>query len=66
MKTSVLRNILHFSPLKVNRRFGASCLLHPQKQTNLKPHVPPKRRLTFNGLHSVVVQKIRVEFIIVT
>jgi hypothetical protein len=57
------------SPLKVNRRFGETCRLHPallgyMRQARFlicyfrpwisRRHVPPKCRLTFNGLHGVI------------
>jgi hypothetical protein len=58
------------SLLKVNRRFGGTCHLHlqgrrisqarNQRESSCLPRVPPKRRLTFNGLHSVISQKIKL------
>jgi hypothetical protein len=35
------------SPLEDNKRFGGTCRLH----------VPPKRRLNFNGLHGVISER---------
>jgi hypothetical protein len=47
MKSSVFWDITPCSPLKISRCFGGSYRLHP-----------PKRQLTFNGLHGVISQKI--------
>jgi hypothetical protein len=46
MKSSVFWDITPCRPLKVNRSFGGC-----------KRHFPPKRRLTFNGLHGVISLK---------
>jgi hypothetical protein len=61
--------------LKVNRRFGGKCCLQLQgrgmsqarnhRESRWQPwrwrqHVPPKRRLTINGLHGVISQKIEL------
>lgn len=60
------------SPLKVNQRFGLICRFHLQvRSTSISQarnqrasrwqvdrHVPPKRRLAFNGLHGSISQKI--------
>jgi hypothetical protein len=78
MKSSVFWDITPCSPLKVNRRFGETChvfssayhllsgwflawlMFQPRRW---RQHVPPKRRLTFSGLHGAKSQKI--EFFIV-
>jgi hypothetical protein len=49
LKNSVFLDITPCSLLKVRRRFGGTCCLHP-----------PKRRLTLIGLHGVVSQKIEL------
>jgi hypothetical protein len=57
------------SPLNVNQRFGGIYRLHIQGRTITRErnqresewqlwYVPPKRRLTFNGLHVVISKKI--------
>jgi hypothetical protein len=71
INSSIFWHITACSPLKVNRRFGGKYLLHLQgrwmsqakKQSESKwqaepRHVPPKRRLTFNGLQSITSQKV--------
>jgi hypothetical protein len=72
LKSTIVRDIMPCSPLKANLRFGGTYRLHlhgllPRSRWYfgrliLRPwrwrwYVPPKRRLTFNGLHSVVSQK---------
>jgi hypothetical protein len=70
---SISYDITLCSPLKVNRRFGATrrlhlCLLPPSRHFISWlfllywrwEHVPPKRRLSFNGLHGVISQKIEI------
>jgi hypothetical protein len=67
-KRAVLWDITPCTPLKVNRRFGGTYCLHLQGRrisrarnqcksrwkARWRWHVPPKRRLTFNGLHSYI------------
>jgi hypothetical protein len=62
--SSVIWNTTPYSQLKLNRHFcllPASCwflawlILGPRRW---RRHVPPKRRLTFNGLQGVISQKI--------
>jgi hypothetical protein len=69
MKSSIFWDITSCSPLKVNQHFGGKCRLHIQVLKRkflawliLRPwiwrwHLPPKRRLTFNGLYCVTPQK---------
>jgi hypothetical protein len=68
MKSSVSWVITPCSQLKVNRHLGPTCRLHLQGQRisqvrnrreswRWRRHVPPKRRLIFNGLHGVIFQK---------
>jgi hypothetical protein len=66
MKTAVFWDITPCSPLKVNRRFGGTYLLHLQgprisraryQRESRKRCVPPKRRLNFSGLYGVIFQK---------
>jgi hypothetical protein len=59
MKNSIFWDITPCSPLKVNfhllsRLFLARIILWPW---GWERHVPPKRRLTFNGLHGVISEK---------
>jgi hypothetical protein len=63
-KSSVFRDITPCSPLRANRRFGGKCGLPPASTlvSIIRPwrwrlHVPPKRRLTFKGLHPVISEK---------
>jgi hypothetical protein len=71
-KTTIFWDIAPFSPLKVNRRFRGTYRLNFYSliplsrwyfgRLILRPwrwrrHVPPKRRLTFNGLHGAVSLK---------
>jgi hypothetical protein len=73
MNSTIFCDITLCSPLKVNRRFGGTYYLHLQvekwaeQDTRVKAggkkrikrrYVPRKRRLTFNGLHGVLSQKI--------
>jgi hypothetical protein len=72
MKSTVFWYITPCSPLKVNRNFGGTYHHHLQgrrisgaisqheSRWLSRTYVPPKRRLTFNGLHSVIVQKIEL------
>jgi hypothetical protein len=72
MKSSTFRTITLCSPLKVNRYFGGTCSLHLQGQRISQARnqreirwqdggdVSPTRRLTFNGLHCVMSQKIEL------
>jgi hypothetical protein len=48
VKSFVFRNTILWSPLKVNR-----LLLWLWRW---RRHVPPKRRLTFNGLHGIIAE----------
>jgi hypothetical protein len=69
MKSTILWHITPCSPLSVNRFFGRIYRLHVQgrknklskkpvwKQERWKRYIPPKRRLTLNGLHGVISQK---------
>jgi hypothetical protein len=67
LKSSIFWNITTCSLLKFSRRFEGTCRLHLQNQLIwliLRPQrwrrqVPPKRSLTFNGLYSLVSQKIK-------
>jgi hypothetical protein len=67
--TTVFWDITRCSPFKVSRRFGGTYRLHLLAFTLvfcsliLRPwrwrrYIPPKRRLTFNGLHCIISQKI--------
>jgi hypothetical protein len=67
MRSSVFWDIMPCSPLKVKRRSARKCRLHlegqriSQARRELKPedgYVPLKRRLTFNGIHGFIYQKI--------
>jgi hypothetical protein len=72
MKSTIFWDITPCSPLKVNRRFGgtsSACYLFSVRYLArlLRPsrwrrYVPPKRRLTLNGLHGVISHK-TVQFI---
>jgi hypothetical protein len=58
--------LLGQSPLQVNRRFRRTCRLHLELARLIlwsrwwMRHVPPKRRLTSNGPHGVIAQKIEL------
>jgi hypothetical protein len=68
---AVLRNVTPCSPFEVNGRFGDTYRLHLQGRISrarylresrwqaegFRRHVSPKRRLTLNGLHGVISQK---------
>jgi hypothetical protein len=68
MKSSIFWDITPRSPFNVNRRFGGTCLHLPGpslSQVRNQPeagsnhslrYVPPKRRLTSNGLHGIISQ----------
>jgi hypothetical protein len=72
IKSYIFWDITPCSPLKVNRRFGGTCRLQQSflpsslwflawfilQSWRWRRHVPPKRLLTFNGLHAVVSQQI--------
>jgi hypothetical protein len=69
MKSYVFRDITSCSPVKVNRRFGGTHRLYLPPDFMLvscsayfsalkMEAVPPKRRLTLNGLHGVISQKV--------
>jgi hypothetical protein len=68
MESPVFWDIRPCSPLKVNRHFGGTELCLPpasgflflaySSTLKMEATVPPKRRLTFNGLHGVIFQKI--------
>jgi hypothetical protein len=70
VKSSIFWDIAPCNRLKVNRRFGetrrSACHLYSRwffarlilRPWRWKRHVPQKRRLTFNGLHGVISQKI--------
>jgi hypothetical protein len=73
MKSSVFLDITPCSPLKYNRRFGKTCRFHLQSWRvnqarnqheifgllfwRRRRHIPPKRQLTYNGLHGVISQE---------
>jgi hypothetical protein len=62
MKNYIFWDLTPWSPLKLTRRFGGKYLLHLQTRLIFRPwswkqHVPPKRLLTFKGLHGVVSQE---------
>jgi hypothetical protein len=72
MKSTVFWDITPYSLLKVNLRFGGTYRIHLQGRINRpryqhesrwqaksgwSQYVPPKRRLTFNGLHGFIFQK---------
>jgi hypothetical protein len=73
-KNSIFWDITPCSPLTTNRFFGRICRLHPQgrrinqarnqheacSKQRWRRHVPPKRRLTFNGLHRVTSQNTEI------
>jgi hypothetical protein len=66
LKSIIFWDMTTCSPLSVNWRFGGTYNLNLQGRRNKfskKPaskrrYVPPKRRLTLNGLHGVISQKI--------
>jgi hypothetical protein len=49
MESYILRDVMPFSSLIFDKHFGRNWR-----------NVPPKRRLTFSGLHSVVFPKIEL------
>jgi hypothetical protein len=55
-------DIMPYSPLKINRRFGGTRISQARNQhevdRRLRKHAPPKRLLAVNGLHGVISQKI--------
>jgi hypothetical protein len=69
MKRTIFWDVTPCSPLSVNRRFGGTYRFHLQGRKNKfgkKPactqrqaewSIPPKRRLTFNGLYGVIFPK---------
>jgi hypothetical protein len=62
MKSSMFWDITQHSPMKVNRLFSRTllCCLIYSRPWRWRRHIPPKRRLTFNGLHGIVSQKIEL------
>jgi hypothetical protein len=58
IKSTIFWGITPCSPLKVNRRFGGTYRLHLQSRRTRWKRYSPKRRMTFNGLHGVISQKI--------
>jgi hypothetical protein len=56
--TAVVWDITSLSPLKANQRSGGICRFHFQGRIISKRYVPPKRQLTFNGLHDVISHKV--------
>jgi hypothetical protein len=73
MKSSTFSDIKQCSPLKINRRLGGTCRLHLQNRRislclarfillpwRWRRHLPPKSRMTFNGLHGVISWKIKL------
>jgi hypothetical protein len=72
MKNTIFWDIMLCSPLKVNRRFAETYRLHLQgrkisQARNQRKRwflVPPKRQLTFNGLHGLISQQM-VPFVII-
>jgi hypothetical protein len=62
MKSSIFWDITPCSPLKDNLRFGGTCRLQLLEKLIIRPwrrHVPPKSRLTFNGLQRRYIPKRR-------
>jgi hypothetical protein len=60
-KSTIFWDITPFSPLSVNRHFGGTCWFLAELiflSWRWRRYVTPKRRLTLNGLHSVISQKI--------
>jgi hypothetical protein len=64
MKSTIFWDITPSRLLSVKRRFGETYHLHLQDRRNNKlskipawKNVPPKRRLTLNGLYGVISQK---------
>jgi hypothetical protein len=57
-KSSIFWNITPYSPLKVNRNFGGTYLLHLQGRRKCRARNQRESRLTSNGLHDVISQKI--------
>jgi hypothetical protein len=71
MKNFIFWYITQCSPLKVNWRIRGTYRLHLQGQRISKAwpvlwpwrwrrHIPPKFRLTLNGLHGIIFQKIEL------
>jgi hypothetical protein len=73
MKSTIFWDITPCSPLNINRRFGGTYCLQPLLATcfhagfllslffsawRWRRYVPPKLRLTLNGLHGVIFQKL--------
>jgi hypothetical protein len=59
IKSTIIWDITPCSPLKVNQRFGGTYRIHLQVRTKRwRRYFPPKPRLTFNGPHGVISQKI--------
>jgi hypothetical protein len=63
MKSTIFWDITPCSPLKVNRGVGGTYRLNLQSRRRAPPTTcfragfPPKLRLTLNGLHSIISQK---------
>jgi hypothetical protein len=66
MGSTIFWDIMPRNPLRVNRRFGRIYCLHLQgyfpawlilRPWRWRRYVPPKCRLTLNGLHGVIFQK---------
>jgi hypothetical protein len=57
MKSSIFRDITPSACHLLSRWFLAWLILRPWRW---RQHVPSKRRLTFNGLHGVISQKIEL------
>jgi hypothetical protein len=62
LKSSIFWDITPCSPFSINRRFGGTCRLQGAchllfRSWTWRRYVPPKRRLTLNGLQGVISQK---------
>jgi hypothetical protein len=65
LKNCILWDITPSSPFKVNKHFllpASFWFITPliSRLRRRKRHVPPKRRLAFNGLHHMIPQKIKL------
>jgi hypothetical protein len=73
VKSYIVWDVTPFSPFKVDLRFGGTRHLPLQGQrtnearnqseavsSRCRRHVPPKRQLTFCGLHGVMYQKMEL------
>jgi hypothetical protein len=70
MKSSVIWDVMLYNPLKVSWHFRGTYCLHLTslwflawlifRSWGSRLYVPPKRQLTFNGLHGIISQKIEL------